>query len=324
MTEQGTRGSRQPPRRRPDEVIAWLDRGPSLSEMREAYPVEWDAVQRELAAVVATGTTTALQEYATALARPSSASRAARRGRADLVSEQVRRRMAAAAIKQMSLAAATGVTAGKVRFGLVNGWVMQKLLFSQDLDRKPVSMPLFRALWPLVRQRRFLMPLVEPKGIYCFYSRQLIRELARLIGDRSCLEIAAGDGTLSRFLAAAGVRATATDDHSWSKSVRYPESVRRQDARAALTAEQPEVVVCSWPPAGNPFERWVFETESVELYVMIGSSHDFATGNWTAYRQQQAFSVVEDPALSRLVLPPELDSAVYVFTRRDATRPASP
>lgn len=30
------------------------------------------------------------------------------------------------------------------------------------------------------------MPLVGPKGIYCFYSRRLVEVLAAAIGDRSC------------------------------------------------------------------------------------------------------------------------------------------
>jgi hypothetical protein len=41
-----------------------------------------------------------------------------------------------------------------------------------------------------------------------------------LIGERECLEIAAGDGTLARFLEAEGVRITATDDHSWRRMSR--------------------------------------------------------------------------------------------------------
>jgi hypothetical protein len=72
------------------------------------------------------------------------------------------------------------------------------------------------------------MPLVQPKGIYCFYSKPLIERLAGLIGGRSCLEIAAGDGTLSRFLVAAGVRITATDNHSWHDSVDFPDTVLRR------------------------------------------------------------------------------------------------
>jgi hypothetical protein len=79
----------------------------------------------------------------------------------------------------------------------------------------------------------------------------------------------------------------------------------------------PEVVLCSWPPAGNPFERWVFATPSVKTYIMIGSRHEFAAGNWTDYRRQTAFAFAERPELSRLVLPPELDGAVHVFQRLD-------
>ena len=75
-------------------------------------------------------------------------------------------------------------------------------------------------------------------------------------------------------------------------------------------------MICSWPPAGNDFEREVFETGSVELYVVVASKHQFATGNWEAYEEQTAFAFADDPALSKLVLPPELDAAVYVFRRR--------
>jgi 2-polyprenyl-3-methyl-5-hydroxy-6-metoxy-1,4-benzoquinol methylase len=52
------------------------------------------------------------------------------------------------------------------------------------------------------------------------YSRRLVEELSALIGERECLEIAAGDGTLARFLEAEGVRITATDDHSWRRMSR--------------------------------------------------------------------------------------------------------
>ena len=54
----------------------------------------------------------------------------------------------------------------------LNGFVAQRLLFARGLERKPVSMRRFRLIWPLLWQRRRLMPLVQPKGIYCFYSRR--------------------------------------------------------------------------------------------------------------------------------------------------------
>ena len=202
-----------------------------------------------------------------------------------------------------------------MRFNLVNGWLAQKLLFKKGLERRPVSMPAFRVLWPLLTQRRRLMPLVEPQGIYCFNSRSLIGALADLIEGRPCLEIGAGDGTLARFLSEAGVSVTATDDFSWQHSVRYPETVQRLGAREALELYRPKVVLCSWPPPGNTFERHVFKTRSVDLSIVIGTQHQVASGNWSDYYSQSLFEFAEDPRLSRLVLPPEIEPAVYVFRR---------
>ena len=231
-----------------------------------------------------------------------------RRGEEALLSAEIRRVMTAEALKKVCLAAATGVARGKVRFNLVNGWLAQRLFFERALVRKPVSMTRFRLIWPLLWQKRLLMPLVEPKGIYGFYSKPLIKKLADLIGERSTLEIAAGDGTLARFLGDAGVDVVATDDKSWSHVVDFPESVIEQDAVDALRARSPRAVICSWPPPGNAFEAEVFKTRSVELYVTIGSRHAFASGNWSAYDEQDAFGFEEDEALSRLVLPPEVEA----------------
>jgi hypothetical protein len=301
-----------------EEARAWLATRPSLGELKEAYPAEWEAVQRDISAVVRQGDIEAVKAYVHELSRPRTASRAQRRAKGAeevLLREEIRQKMAAAAVKQMALSTATGVTEGRVRFNLVNGWVAQKLLFKKGLERKPASMLWFRLLWPLLWQRKFLMPLVGPQGIYCFYSERLISRLAALIGDRKCVEIAAGDGTLSRFLDDAGVRITATDDYSW-RDVKFNDCVVKMDAREALAVHGPEVVICSWPPAGNSFEQSVFETPSVQLYVVVGSRHRFAVGNWESYENQDAFDFSLDEELTRLVLPPELDAAVYVFERR--------
>ena len=137
-----------------------------------------------------------------------------------------------------------------------------------------------------------------------------------MIASRSCLEIGAGDGTLSRFLKERGVQITATDNHSWKNAVDYPEWVIKLGAREALAAYAPEVVICSWPPSQNDFERYVFNTPRVQLYIVIGSRHQFAFGNWKDYKQQSVFDLEEDKKLGALVLPPELGAAVYVFRRK--------
>jgi hypothetical protein len=298
-------------RRRPSEQRAWLEGEPPLAEVRAAFPAEWARVQRELAAVVERDDLEAVKAYAARVAAPPRV-----KSEAEAVSALARQRLAAAALRQMGVAAATGVASGTLRFGLVSGWLTQRLLFrGGGLERKPVSLLRFRLVWPLVRQKRFLMPLVEPRGIYCFYSGALVARLAALIGDRTCVEIAAGDGTLARFLRDAGADVVATDDYSWQKTRRAITDVVEQDARSALRERAPAVVVCSWPPAGNPFEQWVFRTPSVETYIMIGSRAEFAAGNWAAYQDQDAFTMRLDEDLSRLVLPPEIESAVYVFER---------
>ncbi len=282
--------------------------GATLLELRAAHPAEWAAVERELTELVAAQDRAALARYVATVSSPPPAGSDPRM--------RIRRQMAIAAVRGQWLQAAAGVRGSRIRFGLLNGFVAQRLLFADGLERKPVSIGWFRAVWPLLWQRRRLLPLVQPKGIYCFYSQQLIDRLATLIGDRPCLEIAAGDGTLSRFLRDAGGTITATDDHSWNHAVTFPSDVIRQDAREALRVHAPAVVLCSWPPAGNRFEQHVFRTRSVELYVVIASKHAFAAGNWDEYRSQTGFTVEEDEALGALVLPPELESAVYVFRRR--------
>src|SRR3954452_9088435 len=287
------------PPRRPQEVRAWLDSEPTLQELQEAYPSDWEAVQRKLAELVPTGDHAQLARYIDS-------------------QRDVRRAMALAAVKQLALQAATGAKAGeRVRFNLVNGKLLQRLLFEGDgFRRKPVSMRAFKRTWPLISQRKLLMPLVANKGIYCFYSKPLVERLAELIGDRRAVEIAAGDGTLTRFLRDAGVNIVATDDHSW-KDVDFPADVIKEDAKTSLKQRSPEVVLSSCPPAENGFERAVFKTRSVELYIVIGSRHRFAAGNWATYEEQTAFSFEESAELSKLVLPPELDAAVYVFRRHD-------
>ena len=308
-----------PPASRPREVRAWLATDPPLAELREAFPHEWTVVERELGAVLDTGEPAALAEYAQRVAKPGPMSKTAPRSPSGLdarLAAAVRQRMAADAIRSISLRAATGATGSSVRFGKVNGRLAQRLLFRRGLERKPVSMLRFRLTWPLLTQRARLMPLVQPQGIYCFFSGAFVRRLGELIGDRPAVEIAAGDGTLSRFLAARGTQIRATDDHSWA-AVTFPDDVEHLDARRALATHEPAVVICSWPPSGNDFERAVFETASVECYIVIGNRQTAGWGDQAAYAAagQHGFTSRDAPELARLILPPEIEPVVLVFER---------
>lgn len=317
--------SGKPTSRTSNTTLDWLRGGPTLAELKLRYPGEWETVAGELAQIFASGKPEQLQTYLAGLASPPAAaakvvgwpkSVPSKPKESEAVGRMVRHRMAHLALKGYVLSAAAGGKHGKIRFNWFNGFIAQKLLFANKLERKPVSPFWFRLLWPLVWQKALLMPLVEAKGIYCFYSRSLIQSLATLIGDRACLEIAAGDGTLSRMLADAGVNITASDDHSWQRAVSYPASDLKLDAAQALKQFRAPVVICSWPPANNGFERLVLASAHVELYIVIGSRHTFASGNWADYRSQTDFELEEDAVLRQGVLPPELGGTVYLFRRR--------
>jgi hypothetical protein len=305
------------------DAVIWLKGNPPLHELMKRCPAEWEEVGRELVSTLEGGRAQRLSNFA-----------ASARSNAEIWNNRIRKsrnnpkvvesalpvllksRMALLALEKCFLAAATGTSSGKIRFNLINGFIIQKLLFSYHLTRKAASLFWFRFWWPLISQKRILMPLVQPKGIYCFYSSKLIKELSALIGARPCLEVAAGDGTLARFLTEAGTNVRATDNHSWAHAIQYPTEVEKVDARKALEKFGPQAVVCSWPPPGNRFEQYVFSTPSVDLYIVIGSRYSFASGNWEAYGSQRHFEWARDDRLSSYVIPAELDSAVLVFRRK--------
>jgi hypothetical protein len=307
----------------PKDELKLVCRDANLQELMDRYPEIWRGVGPELVAAIEDGRSQRLIDYsAKAKSIEETWHYRIRRSRHNsriiesAMSQLIKSRMALLAIDQCYQAAALGKASGKIRFNLINGHIIQKLLFSHHLTRKPASLKWFRFWWRFVSQKRLLMPLVQPKGIYCFYSQELIKELSALIGNRSCLEIGAGDGTLTRFLAEKGIRIYATDDYSWSRNVEYPKTVEKLSAKQALDKYQPQAVICSWPPPGNTFEQKVFSTRSVDIYIVIGSRYKFAGGNWDSYAAQDRFEWSIDRKLSSLVIPPELESAVLIFRRK--------
>lgn len=302
------------------DVLEWLATRPSLDGLKGRFPKWWEETGRELLAVLGERRLGLVAEHLSrvrsleAFALGNLAARGIERNKA--VKDLVKSRMAVLAMEQLLAGAVLGKDEGPLRFNRWNGTIFQKLLFREGLVRKPVSLFWFRFWWPFLPQRRFLMPLVQPKGIYCFFSKSLVKGLARKIGNLPALEIAAGDGTLTRFLSAEGVNVRATDNHSWSHAIQYPAAVEKNSVGPALAEHRPKVVICSWPPAGNDFERVVLAFPSVILYIVIASRHSFAAGNWKDYGLQKNFVWTIDETLSRYVIPPDLDPAVYLFQRK--------
>lgn len=204
------------------------------------------------------------------------------------------------------------------RRGALDHFIAQTLFFNRQRQRRSPSRFLFRCLWPLVKGKAQVAAAIQNLGIYCVFSQDFGRVLKPMLQGRACLEIGAGDGSLTLLLEQLGVPVHATDDYSWSKRIRYPTWVEQLPADAALHKYQPEVVLCSWPPPGNSFEKHIFTAQSVRLYIAIISKHRYAAGNWQSYEEQRAFRWEADSQLSRLLLPPEWDHEVLVF-RRDGS-----
>ena len=301
----------------------WLNTNPRLEELIERFPHLLEEALRELTTAAATGH---VEEVNAVVARAKSNAEiwnkrvAKSRNNPKVVEAAVqhvaRSKMLLLALDRCHLAAGAGKISGKARFTIVNGLILQQLLFRRNLARKPASLRLFKLCWPLITQKRLLMPLVQRKGIYCFYSKELLARLEESISGGECLEIGAGDGTLSRFLSERGISARATDDQSWGHTIEYPPEVEKLDAKTALHTYQPHTVLCSWPPPGNSFERHVFLTDSVQTYIVIGSRYPYLSGNWNAYAEQTGFDWGIDETMSKLVIPPGLHNAVVVFRRK--------
>lgn len=229
----------------------------------------------------------------------------------------IKARIAIYLLEQLNIAIQSGTSSGTVRFNLWDGLILQKILFKKGFERKPVSRLCFKLVWPFIINKKILMPLVNKKGIYCFYSKDLLNQLSNLVGNTKCLEIGAGDGTLTNFLRGMGVNCDATDNYSWEYYIKYPDFVEKLEAREALNKYAPDTVICSWPPPGNTFEKSIFTMESVKLYIVIGTINPSFSGNHDTYQQQNGFTMEYSQQLSSLVLPPSKDNAVYIFRKKD-------
>jgi hypothetical protein len=293
-----------------------------LKKLMERYPDEWETVNKDFNIIFNDGQKDKLYHYIQKIkAKSEFALKKIKQSRNNpttidaFLPQVIQARMASMALSQYNLAIQSGKDSGKVRFSLWNGFILQKLLFEHDFERKPVSLKLFSLFWPFITQKKILIPLVNKKGIYCFYSRRFIIGISSIIGNRRCLEIGAGDGTLVRFLKQTGTDIIATDDYSWENYINYPDYVEKLPAKQSIEKYKPEVIICSWPPPGNDFEKYVFAASSVNLYIVIGSSNEFASSNRQVYNNQKAFSIKEDRVLASLLLPPDTQHAVYLFHR---------
>lgn len=128
-------------------------------------------------------------------------------------------------------------------------------------------------------------------GIYCVPTVELVEWLRMRIGERSAIEIGAGNGVISAALKIPATDSRMQEDPAIALYyasikqgvVQYGDNVRRVSANEAVRTFKPEVVIAAWVTHKfRPHETWrsgsevgVVEEEIVDQaeYVFIGNSH---------------------------------------------------
>lgn len=227
----------------------------------------------------------------------------------------VRSRMIHLSIQKILTASLTGSkdTVPQSRFDKI---LCNSLFYIPYSKHDPVNETKFRLLWPFMRNKNVAIAVAKRLGFYSFFTNRILDYLAPICLGKTVLEIAAGSGILTLLLNKRGVDCVATDDFSWNHAVRYGHHVLDLSAKTALKKIQPEVVLCSWPPPENSFERFVFACESVQEYFVIGSAYEFATGARTTYLSQTEFHSHRVGRPEKMLVPPELSGEIFRFTRK--------
>lgn len=140
--------------------------------------------------------------------------------------------------------------------------------------------------------------------LYFLPTRRFVHALARelrSLGARRVVEVAAGDGFLSRCLhrIAPDLEIVATDDGSWSNpaarmsaaerrafrgaevpGIRSGESVQRMSARRAVRELAPDVVLCAWLPPGHLLDTLIRAPVRHVLEIGAGSGITASAYSW--------------------------------------------
>lgn len=191
------------------------------------------------------------------------------------------------------------------------GEAMRRLLWTASGDRRVPAQQAFDRAAQALRPGE-LEDLCEfnPWGpIYLLPTRPFLRALARRIrgtGTRRILEVAAGDGHLTRALAAAApdLRIAASDSGAWERpqarmstaekrrlrgravaGITLGPGVERLGAEEAIARHRPHLVLVSWPPPGPLLGRLI---RAAPLVLEIGAGSG-VTGDIRCWRYPHEF-----------------------------------
>lgn len=296
----------------------------TLEDIAEKYPDEWDKVQKEVCKILASREAKTISSYAIKSKKHAEIwkERIRKSGNNPKVLKTatphlIRCRLSHLALNKYFDALTQKKTKSKSQNIISSIYyilIFKRYFTKKRFDVPPINLRTHRYLWKFVKNKESILGKAYREGVYCVFSKQLIEGLSNILDGEETLEIAAGDGALTSFLRKK-CKIRATDDHSWKKKIEYDHSVEKIDAIAALDKYKPSAVISCFPPAPNGFEKKVFTCESVNLYIVIGSRHDYASGDFKTYSTQEYFSWETSIELTNSVFPREIDPCIYIFRR---------
>lgn len=297
--------------------------GFGLQELSSVEPEIWSDVMRGLREVVeqkqfdrlAAMANHAQSQIAQVLATTDDASAKSSQARLTFI----RAKMTVLAIEQF-IAAFFGSDS---RPSFKDRFVMSRLLLPALERGHLLTQRTFDRRWSWVSQGTCAASMIQKAGFWSIPTTELCLAIKNYTKDKDLLEVGAGRGLFVSGLRQCEVAVLGIDDHSWDQAASPIHSaqphLRRLQARDALRQMKPKAVLSVWAPPGNIFEREIFATDSVEIYLAIVSKHRFASGNWADYQsatsQTGRFKCVTSEPLNNLLRPLEAEQQLLVFRR---------
>ncbi|MDB4975469.1 MAG: hypothetical protein JWN48_3810 [Myxococcaceae bacterium] len=195
--------------------------------------------------------------------------------------------------------------AGSARVRRARAQLAQALWTTRGQRKLPSESELDRALSGVSAEELDWVCELSPLApLYLLPTRRFVQQLVRSLRAlevTEVLEVAAGDGFLSRCLQRAAPELTvrATDSGAWTSprarmneaerraldsadvpGLRLGESVERLSARRAIERYRPQLVLCSWLPPGNLLDTLVRAPVRYVLELGAGSGVTASAYSW--------------------------------------------
>lgn len=236
----------------------------------------------------------------------------------------IKARMTVLAIEQF-IAAFTGST---IKIPLLDRMKLNYWIIPSLEKGRLWSVPKLDKIWTKLRQPATAASTIQNAGFWSIPTEELCLGIKDYAKGREIIEIGAGRGLYVSALNQVGAPTVGVDDCSWPMAQQTIKSaadkITKRSAKEALAELRPTVVLSVWPPPGNSFEREIFSTKSVELYMAIVSRHRFASGNWRDYKSQESdlrgFSCVTNDVINKMMRPIEAEQQLLIFRRKTKHR----